>query len=337
MHKRTSIVLLSNILGNIMEWYDFALYGSLASVIAQLFFPSENSLSSLVLTFGVFASGFLMRPLGGIIFGHIGDRYGRKKALLLSVLLMTIPTVLFGLTPSYAAWGVFASISLTFLRLAQGVAVGGEFTGTMSYLVEMAPQNKRGFVGSFALVGVLGGILLGSGTVAFISHYTTREEFYTWGWRVVYLFGGILGYCIWLMRQKLSESSIYELCRKTDKIVSTPFEECILHYKMPILKGFGITFLNSFAFYIIMVYTTTYFHQILKMSLAQSAFINFYLVGLTMILVPVTGALSDHLGRKTVLGLSAFSFLCFGIGLPKSLIGAFPGAHPHSPTATAGW
>jgi MHS family proline/betaine transporter-like MFS transporter len=139
MHKKTISVLFSNILGNTMEWYDFALYGSLAPIIAQLFFPSKNSLASLVLTFGVFASGFLMRPLGGIIFGHIGDRYGRKKALLTSILLMTIPTVLLGLIPSYETWGIFASLSLTFLRLVQGVAVGGEFTGSMSYLVEIAP------------------------------------------------------------------------------------------------------------------------------------------------------------------------------------------------------
>ena len=169
--RKTVIV---GVIGNIMEWYDFALYGYFAPVLANLFFPSKDPAVSLIATFGVFATGFLMRPVGAAIFGHFGDRMGRRKALSASVLLMAIATASMGLLPTYAQIGVTATVLLTLLRLLQGISAGGEFTGSISFLVEHAPPSRRGFIGSWTTFSGVGGMLLGSGTGALVTYYLSN-------------------------------------------------------------------------------------------------------------------------------------------------------------------
>lgn len=240
--------LLSNTLGNVLEWYDFTLYGTLAPIIANLFFPSKNALVSLIMTFGAFAAGFLMRPLGGIIYGHIGDRFGRKRALIASIILMTIPTVFLGILPTYAFVGILAPLLVTLTRLLQGIAVGGEFTGTMSFLVETAPDNRRGLAGSFALVGVLAGILLGAVVVTVISIVLPQGYLNQWGWRIPFLLGGVLGFAVWLLRRNLSETPFFEKIKRDTLVEAAPIEKCFTLYKKKLLQGFGITILNAFAF-----------------------------------------------------------------------------------------
>ena len=154
--------MLSGSLGNAMEWYDFAVYGYFAKVLAPLFFPTEDKTAALISVFGVFAAGYVMRPIGALIFGRIGDKLGRKKALLLSVLVMIIATSLLGLLPTHASVGIMAPILLTILRLIQGISVGGEFTTSITFVSEMAPSNRRGFYTSWSTVSVIGGILVGS-------------------------------------------------------------------------------------------------------------------------------------------------------------------------------
>jgi len=155
-------VILSCMIGNALEWYDFALYGYFATTIGKLFFPQFSTFASLMATFGIFAAGFIMRPLGGVLFGHIGDKIGRKDALLLSIYLMAIPTALIGLLPTYVQIGWFAPLFLTFIRLAQGLSMGGEFTGSMIFVVEHAKTNNRGQYGSWVVFSVLIGVLIGS-------------------------------------------------------------------------------------------------------------------------------------------------------------------------------
>lgn len=307
--------LLANTLGNILEWYDFTLYGAMAPIIAQLFFPSKNILVSLILTFSAFAAGFLMRPLGGIIYGHIGDRFGRRKALLSSIVLMTIPTVLLGFLPTYATIGVLAPLIVTLLRLTQGLAVGGEFTGTIAYLVETAPQRRRGFVGSFSMIGVLSGILLGAAIVTVMTHSTSHESLIAWGWRIPFILAALLGFTVWFLRRHITESPAYQQTQTQRKISQNPIEICFKHHKIKLLQAFGITILNAFAFYIIMIYTTTYFNRIIGYSMEKSIALNLYLVAFTLLLLPFAGLLSDRIGRKKVLGASAIGFILVGYPL----------------------
>lgn len=151
MDKRS---LIAGFSGNILEWYDFTVYGFFATIIGAQFFPDEDKVVQLISAFGIFAAGYLMRPIGGVIFGHIGDKQGRKKALLMSILLMAVPTTLIGFLPTYASIGWYSALLLVILRLLQGLSVGGEFTGSISFLVEKAPNRKRGFFGSWTTFGV---------------------------------------------------------------------------------------------------------------------------------------------------------------------------------------
>ena len=170
----------AGVVGNVLEWYDFALYGFFAPTIGRLFFPSESRVASLLATYGVFALAFALRPVGGVIFGHIGDRIGRKKALELSVLLMAVPTTLLGLLPTYHDIGLAAPIALTLIRGLQGISVGGEFIGSISFLGEHAPASRRGLLGSWTSCSATLGTLLGSGVAALVNETLPPA----WGWRV---------------------------------------------------------------------------------------------------------------------------------------------------------
>lgn len=304
--------VLSNTLGNILEWYDFTLYGILAVLIAKVFFPTEDPTAGLLLTFTIFAVGFLMRPIGGIIYGHIGDRYGRKKALVSSIILMTLATVALGLLPSYQTLGITASILMALVRMFQGIAVGGEFTGTMSFLVETAPSDRRGLFGSFALVGVLAGILLGTGVISIVSFIMPMESFSSWGWRLPFLFSAVIGIVVLVLRTHIKEPEIFIKTEAKLKHNQIPIIDALEHSKKPIFQGFVITIFNSFAFYILMIYVVTYFNRVLKMDITAATTMNLYMVTLTLIFVPVFGIASDYFGRKALMGISALMFIILG-------------------------
>ncbi len=180
-------VVISGMIGNGLEWYDYALYGHMAAIISKLFFPSDDPFTSLIATFGVFAAGFAMRPIGAILFGYVGDRYGRKTSLAFSILLMAIPTAAIGLLPTYAQIGIWAPILLTVIRLLQGLSLGGEFSGSITFMVEHAPPDKRGIIGSAAVVSLVAGMLLGSLMATIFAKALSPEDFESWGWRVPFL------------------------------------------------------------------------------------------------------------------------------------------------------
>jgi len=200
--------ILAGIVGNVMEWYDFAVYGYFAAIIGRHFFPAENPVSSLLAAFGVFAAGFLMRPVGSIVFGHIGDRAGRKAALTLSVLAMAIPTLLIGLLPTFAQIGLAAPALLVLLRLVQGLSVGGEYGTSITFLVERASPERRGFFGGWSVVGATGGILLGSAVGAVVTTVLGAAETAAWGWRVPFLLGITVGLTGLYLRRTLIEERL---------------------------------------------------------------------------------------------------------------------------------
>src|SRR5215813_9470415 len=186
-------VVAAGIAGNVMEWYDFSVYGYFARTIGNLYFPADDPRTSLLAAFAVFAIGFLMRPLGAVLFGHIGDRVGRGPALLWSVIAMAVPTFVIGLLPTYAEIGIVASLLMLLCRIAQGLAVGGEYTGSAVFLAETADPQKRGAASAWAPFGAVAGILLGSAMGAAILNAMPLEQVVAWGWRIPFLFGVVVG------------------------------------------------------------------------------------------------------------------------------------------------
>ena len=193
VEEKRRAAIVAGVIGNALEWFDFAVYGYLVPVISQLFFPASTPVVSLLLTFSVFGVGFVMRPVGAVVFGHYGDTHGRKAALTAVIFLMAISTFAVGLLPTYQSVGVLAPILLVFARLAQGLAGGGEWAGAGAYLVEFAPSNKRATVGSWQQFSVGSGFLLGSLTAALLTSLMSAADLSAWGWRVPFLLGILVG------------------------------------------------------------------------------------------------------------------------------------------------
>ena len=186
-------LVLAGVVGNVLEWYDFAVYGYSAAIVARLFFPASDPTASLLAAFGVFGVGFLMRPLGGVLFGHIGDRFGRTNALRWSVAAMALPTFAIGLLPTHATVGPLAAALLLICRLAQGLAMGGEYAGSIVFLTESASGGRRALFASWVGVGCVAGTLLGSGVGAAVAALLPADQVAAWGWRIPFLLGLALG------------------------------------------------------------------------------------------------------------------------------------------------
>ncbi|WP_101930919.1 MFS transporter [Mycobacterium intracellulare] len=224
--------------GNVLEGYDIGIYGYSAVILAKLFF-SDNGTGALILTFAVFASGYLTKPLGAVLFGHIGDRYGRRLALVTSVLLIGICTVLIGVLPTQASIGISAPILLTILRLLQGIAAGGESSGSAIFMVESAPPAHRGLYGSWQQVSTAGGLLLSSGAIGVLSAVFTQEEIFVWAWRIPFLLAifTTLG-ALWL-RLGVEETPTFEALEKSDAVVHNPLMVSIKKFWREIVVTIG--------------------------------------------------------------------------------------------------
>ncbi len=310
--------LIASSLTIIFEWYDFALYGFLAPVIAKLFFPSEDKVISLLATFGVFALSFFMRPFGGLIFGHIGDKVGRKKALIYSVSFMAISTTLIGFLPTYNQIGILAPLLLIILKLAQGLSVGGERSSSISFLIEHAAASNRGFYGSCTLCSTTAGILLASGVVAAISTILSDEQLSNWGWRIPFLFGFIAGIVLLYLRKNTEEPQIFKNLHNQGNVSNAPLLEAISSYWKAILTTLGATLLISVGFYMIFVYIPTFLSTQTTISLSSALKINTICMIALMILIPIMGLISDKIGRRILLisgslGISIITYFIFKI------------------------
>ncbi|MHB1286667.1 MAG: MFS transporter [Leptospirales bacterium] len=319
------IILGGNLVGNVLEWYDFALYGSFATLFARLFFPPGNPFLALLETFGAFAIGYVTRPIGGLFFGHIGDTGGRKTALVLSILLMSIPTALIGVLPTYQQAGMLSPILLILLRVLQGIAIGGEFSLVMSFLVETAPDHRRGYRGSYALVGVAGGILLGTLAALATSTFISEPALSRWGWRLPFLMGLVLTGAGVFMRRHLPESPAFRL----QEGGGIPVLEAFRGHWKNMLQGFGFLITNSIAFYTIVVYQPSYLSTLPSMNVRSALGVQMISLVLLIFLIPLSGHLSDWVGRRPVTILSASGFLLFSpviyrkfqLGTPLSIMG----------------
>ncbi|MGE0668489.1 MAG: MFS transporter [Sphingomonadales bacterium] len=292
--RRTVIASLA---GNVMEWYDFGIYGFFAVVIGRQFFPSEDPTLSLLASFGVFAVGFIARPLGGLVFGHIGDRMGRRTAVIGSVLVMIVPTALMGLLPTYAQIGVAAPVLLVLLRLVQGLAVGGEYTTSIVMLVEGAQPGRRGRVGAFAPFGSIGGLLLGSAVGALITAVLPAESAEAWGWRAAFLTGVVIGLLVFIARRRLPR----EVGIENPRQATSPIREAFRTQWRTILKAVGFNLVASVGFYMCFVYLTTWMMQVHGFTETRALLLNSAALFALMLLTPAMGILSDRIGRKPVL------------------------------------
>jgi len=294
-------VVAASTVGNILEWYDFAVFGFFAAAIGNQFFPSDDHLASLINTFGVFAAGYLMRPLGGVIFGHIGDRVGRRRALQISVMAMAIPTTLIAVLPTHADIGVWAAVLLVILRLAQGGSVGGEFMGSISYLVEISPEGRRGFYGSWTTFSVVGGILLGSAVATLLTNILSADQIADWGWRLPFA-GGIFlgGFGLWI-RLRLQETPEFVALQQQGLIEANPNLQALREMPAQIVHLGAVVIVLGVSIYTLFIWMPTYLTEILSPPIPGTLLINTLAMVLLGLLIPFYGRLVDVIGFKAVL------------------------------------
>jgi MHS family proline/betaine transporter-like MFS transporter len=324
--------VVAGAIGNVLEWFDFGLFGFFAPVIARQFLPAEDKLASLLGTFGVFATGFLMRPLGGLIFGYIGDRLGRKLALEVSVLVMALSTMLMGMLPVYATVGLAAPLLLTAIRLLQGLSVGGEYIGSMSFLTEHAPANRRAFVGSWSSFTVVLGSLLGSGAAALCTGLLSESQLTTWGWRLPFLGSVVLGALGFWLRLGVNESPSFLTTQKAGKLAINPIAEVLRNDRRAILITLGLSVFMAVSFYLPFVWLPTWLAQINQPQLSESHALAANTTALLALLVltPVAAVVSDRIGRKPMflgaaLGYAFLSYPLFLLMVPGTLSRAILG------------
>lgn len=302
-------------IGNTVEWYDFAIYGFLATYIAEKFFPSVNGTAGLLSTFAVFAVAFFMRPLGGFFFGPLGDRIGRKRVLAIVVVLMSLSTLGIGLVPSYDAIGVAAPVLLVLLRCVQGFSAGGEYGSGACFLAEYAPTRHRGLVVSFLVWSVVIGFLLGSVTVTALEAVLSKDAMDAYGWRIPFLIAGVLGVVGLYIRLRLRDTPEFEALRKTGEVAASPLKEAVRTAWRPILQIVGLVVVHNVGFYVVFTYLPTFFTKTLGFT-KTDAFVSISVASVValLIILPVA-ALSDRIGRKPVLVAGAIGFAVFSYPL----------------------
>jgi MFS family permease len=304
-------VALASAVGATIEWYDFFLYGTAAGLVFdKLFFNGLDGPAAQFAAFGTFAVGFIARPIGGLIFGHFGDRIGRKQMLLMTLLIMGVGTALIGLLPSYDSIGVWAPILLVVLRILQGIGVGGEYGGAVLLAVEYAPAGRRGFFGSFAHIGVPGGLFLAAGAFS-IAGQLPDDAFLTWGWRSCFLLSIVLLAIGGYIRLSVMETPAFQEVQRRKEVAAVPVKELLAAQPRTLLLGMGTRFVEGFTYNLFSVYFLAY--VVTNLELPKSWALDGIMVGafLGVLLVLLGGAVSDRVGRKPVYRLGAWLALLF--------------------------
>lgn len=301
--------------GTILEWYDFTLYAYLAPILSSIFFPSSDAYTSILLTYAVFALGFIVRPIGAIIFGHLGDRLGRKKVLMSSIALMATTTCLIGILPTYNKIGIFAPVLLISLRILQGLSIGGETIGAASFAIESTQDAKRGFTTSlvWACSGI--GILLSSVIVTIMTWMMTPQSLSAWGWRLPFLLGALTGILGYYLRKNTSEPLLFKSLQDNNQIEKFPLMHAIKKFKAELLIAAGLYVLSAIITYLIFVYMPVYAAKIIGLPFNTTMMVNTVMMIFMILLVPIVGYCSDVIGRKRILLMSSISLVLFAYPL----------------------
>ncbi len=325
---RSRQAVVAGVIGNTLEWFDFAVYGYFVTTLSKLFFPSSDPIASLLAAYAAFGVGFFMRPVGSIVFGVYGDRYGRRRALSAVIFLMALSTLAIGLLPTYDQVGVAAPILLVVARLVQGLSAGGEWGGSTAYIVEYAPEGRRGFVGSWQQVSVGGGFLLGSLSGTVLSFALSPEALTSWGWRLPFLLGIVVGGVGAYLRWRLPDTPKYTQIEEHHEVAHAPLKEAVTTHLPETATAFGITLHNTAAYYISLLYMTGYFINVAKLPQPTAQLIGTICLAIFVALIPFTGRLSDRIGRRPLLmasciGYAVLSYPLFVLGSSGSAPFAF--------------
>jgi MFS transporter, MHS family, shikimate and dehydroshikimate transport protein len=305
-------VALASFIGTAIEWYDFFLYGTAAALVfGTLFFPEATPLGGTLLAFGTYGVGFFARPVGGIIFGHFGDRIGRKTMLVLSLLIMGVATFLIGLLPTYESIGLLAPILLVVLRLFQGIGVGGEWGGAVLMAVEHSPPGRRGFYGSWPQMGVPAGLLLANVVFFISSTAVSEEQFLAWGWRIPFLLSIILIGVGLFIRLRIMESPAFRRVQESGTEARMPIVDVLRTYPKNVLLAMGMRIAENGTFYILTAFVLTYIVE--EVGLEQGAGLRGVIIAaaIGLLAIPFFGALSDRVGRRPVYLFGAVFSLLF--------------------------
>jgi MFS transporter, MHS family, proline/betaine transporter len=285
----------------VVEWYDFTLYLYFATVLSRVFFG--GGAASLLTTLGGFAIAYLMRPLGAVFFGHIGDRRGRRHMLLLSVALMTAAMLATALLPTHAQVGAAAGWGLFLLRCVMGFSVGGEYTGVVAYLLEGAPRHRRGLIASLASAASEVGALLAVGISAVTVASMSEASLQSWGWRIPFLFGAALAGSVWIARSTMEESPEFHRQLAEQTIPDSPLRHCLANHRGAIARAFAISALGSITYYVGITYVPAFLTSAGALSERASLWLSTIAAVAVILVTPLVGAASDRLGRKPVLAM----------------------------------
>ncbi|MBS0625812.1 MAG: MFS transporter [Verrucomicrobia bacterium] len=316
-------ILTATLLGNTLEWYEWATYAFMVPLFSQIFFPSADHLLSLIYTMVGFACGSVFRPIGGLIFGYIGDTYGRKVALIFSVLFMTIPTFAIGILPTYWQIGAVSTVLLIFFRLLQGIASGGELPGVMVFLGESSPHEKRPFFISFTFWGIALGIFIGGLDFFILTDSLSSETISESGWRAVFILGAILGCVAFFMRRMICETAPFQKLRESHEILKDPIVDLFKDYKSPLMKVIGYSLLETLAFNSIIAFSITNLTEYFDISFKEAVVLNLAKLGCLVCLIPVGGVIAQRIGAKRFAFWLSLSFLFFSY--PFHLLVLHPG------------
>ena len=316
-------IALASAIGTTIEWYDFFLYGVMTPlVLNKLFFPNADVLISTLLAYGTFFVGFLSRPIGGIIFGHYGDRLGRKTVLILTLLIMGIATFLIGLLPTYASAGMWAPLLLLALRIFQGIGIGGEWGGAVLMAVEHSPGGQRGFYGAWPQIGVPAGLLLSAGVVNLLS-FLNNDDFFAWGWRVAFLLSAVLVAIGLYIRLRILETPAFKVAQQQNQIAAVPVAELFRTHSKNTLLGLGARYIEGVTFNMYGVFLVGYLTSTLHMTRQTALLAVMVASAIMIVMLPICGRLSDRIGRRKVFGIASLligvlSFPAFWLMGPQS-------------------
>jgi MHS family proline/betaine transporter-like MFS transporter len=325
-------VITAAAIGNFIEWYDFAVYGYLATVLAANFFPGSNPTTALLETFAVFAVAFALRPIGGIFFGRLGDRIGRKKTLSLTILLISGSTAFIGLLPNYAVLGVWAPLLLVLARCVQGFSAGGEYAGACAYVIEHAPREKKATYASFVPVSTFWSFAFAAGFTFILAQVIGPEAMGEWGWRIPFLLALPLGFFGFYLRFKLEETPLFQSIEDDKEVAASPLRDTFRDHWRTILTLAGFIAATALSFYTFTTYMSTYLQVVGGLSQPAALLSSCICLILAGLLCPLMGRLSDRIGRRrttmsacTILIIAVFpSFMMGSTGnLGISILGQF--------------
>ncbi|KJK41356.1 MFS transporter [Streptomyces variegatus] len=302
-------------LGNAMEWFDFGVYSYIAVTLGKVFFPSGNPTAQLLSTFGAFAAAFLVRPLGGMVFGPLGDRVGRQKVLAVTMIMMAAGTFAIGLIPSYATIGVGAPVLLLAARLVQGFSTGGEYAGASTFIAEYAPDKRRGFLGSWLEFGTLAGYIGGAGLVTIMTALLSADDLTSWGWRIPFLIAGPMGIIGLYLRLRLEETPAFaaEAEKAENNRPKTPLREMVTGQWRALLLCVGLVLVFNVTDYMLLSYMPSYLTGQLHYDETHGLLVVLGVMAVMMIAQPFVGALTDRVGRRPVIATGCAGFLLLSV------------------------